>query len=391
MNGRGRVTRTLLIGASVALLIVGWYLFAPSQLGGHAAYVTTTGTSMEPKLHEGDVVIVRSFSEYHVGDVVAYHNPDIGQVVLHRIVALDGDRFVMKGDNNTWLDSYRPAEGEILGGMAALVPGMGGPLGAVRTPWGMSAVVSMAALGVFGGRRKARRAGEAHASAEREEAPGPRARAERGPTSPRKPTRLGGNLLAALAGVAALAAVFGLILFALSPTTVQQRDVIYQHDGTFSYEGEVGHAGLPVYGRSRIQTGDPVYLELTQEIRVDFDYAFETAGTLDASGTARMVAEISDINGWRRSIELAPPASFDGGTTTLTGTLDLAALGDLTSRSRASHGRRARLLHGDGPPRDRARGHPRRPSPLRALRAGAPILPGPAPAPARARGRGASR
>lgn len=331
MNGRRRVTRTLLIGASVALLIVGWYLFAPRQLGGRAAYVTTTGTSMEPKLHEGDVVVVRSSSEYHVGDVVAYHNPDVGQVVLHRIVALDGDRFVLKGDNNTWLDSYRPAEDEILGGMTALVPGMGGPLGAVRTPWGMSAVVSMAALGVFGGRRRARRAGEAHASAEREDAPATRARAERTQRSPRRPTRLSGNLPAVLAGVAALAAVLTVILFALPSTITQERDVVYQYGGTFSYEGRVSEDGLSVYGRSRIETSDPVYLELTQQIQVGFDYAFETPGTLQASGTARLVAEISDVNGWRRSMELASPVSFDGPEVTLTGELDLDALGAMTA------------------------------------------------------------
>lgn len=330
MNGRRRVTRTLLIGASVALLIVGWYLFAPRQLGGRASYVTTTGTSMEPELHEGDVVVVRTFSEYHVGDVVAYHNPDIGQVVLHRIVELDGDRFVLKGDNNTWLDAYRPAEEEILGGMAALVPGMGAPLRAVRTPLGMSAVVSVAALGVFGGRKRARHAGAGNASAEREDSPASRSRADRGHGAPRRPNRVGGNALPVLAGVAAVSLVLGVVLFALSPTTNEERDVVYEHSGTFSYEGRVPQDGIPVYGRSRIETGDPVYLELTRQIQVGFDYAFDTPAIAELSGTARLVAEVSDVNGWRRVVELAPPVSFEGGTIALTGELDLDALRAMT-------------------------------------------------------------
>jgi signal peptidase I len=314
----------------VALLAVGWYLFAPSQLGGRSAYVTTTGTSMEPMLHAGDLVLVRSSDSYHVGDVVAYHNPDIDEVVLHRIVGVDGDRFVMQGDNNSWLDSYQPAEPDIIGTMAGHVPAIGRPLGAVRTPWGMSAVVSLAALGIVGGRRRARRqAGQA--SDAREESPSARAKQEHEPAPPRKSRRISANAQAVLAAVAALALVLGGILFLLPPTTMQERDITYQHLGTFEYTGKVSADGVRVYGRATLQTGDPVYLELVDRIHVTFDYAFDSTTARTASGKIGMVAVISDINGWNRTIDLAPSVSFDGAEASVAGDLDLRELQNITS------------------------------------------------------------
>lgn len=46
-----------------------------------------------------------SLVRYDVGDVVAYRNLQLDTVVLHRIVAREGERYVLQGDSNTWLDS----------------------------------------------------------------------------------------------------------------------------------------------------------------------------------------------------------------------------------------------------------------------------------------------
>ena len=51
-----------------------WYFFAPPALGGSTTYVFTDGVSMEPRFHTGDLVLVRSQSSYHVGEIVAYRN-----------------------------------------------------------------------------------------------------------------------------------------------------------------------------------------------------------------------------------------------------------------------------------------------------------------------------
>ena len=39
-------------------------------------------------LDAGDLVLVRSTGSYEIGDVVAYRNADLHQVVLHRIVRI---------------------------------------------------------------------------------------------------------------------------------------------------------------------------------------------------------------------------------------------------------------------------------------------------------------
>jgi signal peptidase I len=307
-------------------LVVGGYFFAPRQLGGRASYVTTTGTSMEPVLSEGDLAVVYRDERYQVGDVVAYRNPDIQKVVLHRIVAVDGGRFVLQGDNNSWLDAYHPAPEQILGQMAFHVPGVGARLGAVRSPWGLSAMVSLAGLAVFGGRKRRR----GKASEAREASPAAQAREGNG-RGPHRSPAWPSTLVPVLAGVAILSLAIGAILFSLSPTVSVERDFVYEQHGEFSYTGSIPPEGREVYGRDAIETGDPVYLELTPGIRVAFDYAISAMEPVDASGTIRLVAEVSDINGWTRTIELAPRADFTGPEAVVQGELDLEAIGDMTN------------------------------------------------------------
>ena len=79
--------------------------------------VTTYGTSMEPTLHAGDLVVVRPQDDYRVGDVVAYRSEQLGTIVLHRIIAREGDRYVFKGDNNSWIDEERPTADDLIGAM----------------------------------------------------------------------------------------------------------------------------------------------------------------------------------------------------------------------------------------------------------------------------------
>ena len=43
-------------------------------------------------------------SHYKVGDIVAYRSTMLHIVVLHRIIAVKGDRYVFKGDNNDFVD-----------------------------------------------------------------------------------------------------------------------------------------------------------------------------------------------------------------------------------------------------------------------------------------------
>lgn len=92
---------------------------------GSMAWVVTTGTSMEPGFSAGDVAVVRPADDYAVGDVVAYHNPDLHQLVLHRVIDEVDGRLVTQGDNNDWVDSHRPVPEEVVGTLAFHLPGLG--------------------------------------------------------------------------------------------------------------------------------------------------------------------------------------------------------------------------------------------------------------------------
>jgi signal peptidase I len=140
--------RTLVRAAPLALVLVtAWLAFAPTALGGPTTYVVTDGTSMLPSFTANGLVITHTASSYRVGEVAAYHNKDLGIVVMHRIVARDGDRFVLKGDNNSFLDSYRPTRADFVGKEWIYLPKAGAVLQFLRSP--LAFAVIMALLGMF--------------------------------------------------------------------------------------------------------------------------------------------------------------------------------------------------------------------------------------------------
>src|SRR3954470_5949487 len=116
-----------LIVTIVALgaLVSAWLFFAPGALGGSTTYVVTEGISMHPRFHAGDLALSRSAGSYEVGDVVAYHSHALGTIVLHRIVAHDGSRYVFKGDNNDFIDPERPTADQLVGKLWLQVGGGG--------------------------------------------------------------------------------------------------------------------------------------------------------------------------------------------------------------------------------------------------------------------------
>ncbi len=123
LSRRSRARRLAAAGLIVALALAAWLLLAPRQLGGRVSYMAVAGSSMEPRLHRGDLAIVRSSSGYEPGEIVAYRSPELGRAVLHRIVERKGDRYVLKGDNNDFIDPAEPEQGDMVGRLWLRVPG----------------------------------------------------------------------------------------------------------------------------------------------------------------------------------------------------------------------------------------------------------------------------
>src|ERR1044072_8844664 len=117
---------SLVINLILAIgLIAIWAAFAPARLGGKVAYVMVNGISMEPHFHYGDLTILRKADSYQLGDIVTYHDTDLHAYVIHRIIATDRKHYVLKGDNNSWIDAYRPTNEEILGKLWLYIPKIG--------------------------------------------------------------------------------------------------------------------------------------------------------------------------------------------------------------------------------------------------------------------------
>jgi signal peptidase len=99
----------------------------PQSLGGRADWVLVSGTSMLPRFHTGDLVLVEHHSSYHVGEVIAYRVPKgqvgAGHVVIHRIIGGNGTKgWTMKGDNRTAPDLWYPTNHDVIGAKSLRIP-----------------------------------------------------------------------------------------------------------------------------------------------------------------------------------------------------------------------------------------------------------------------------
>jgi signal peptidase I len=91
------------------------------------------GESMEPTMSQGDLVVAKGRNSYSIGDIVAYRSP-YGPVVIHRIVAIDGDNFITQGDNRDSVDSWVVTRDMILGKSLVAIPYVGFLFNFLRQP-----------------------------------------------------------------------------------------------------------------------------------------------------------------------------------------------------------------------------------------------------------------
>lgn len=147
---------------TLALVIGGWAVLAPSALGGRDTYVVTTGVSMLPHFHAGDLVILRKEANYHVGEVAGYHNRELGVVVMHRIIAVHAGHYVFKGDNNNFVDTYEPTKSQIVGAEWVYIPRLGQLLNDLRVPAVAAGVLALLWIFSFGRPQTSRRRRRRH-------------------------------------------------------------------------------------------------------------------------------------------------------------------------------------------------------------------------------------
>ncbi len=326
--------------ATLALLIVAglaWFYFAPTNIGGQSRYVVTSGVSMEPRFHTGDLAIVRPEANYRVGQIVAYWSTVLHTVVLHRIIAKDGNSYEFKGDNNHFIDPVRPTRSELLGVLWIHVPHLGRVLEMLHTR--VAAALLCAVVGLltlFGvketGRRRRRR---------RKGATGSGLRKIPIVNSPRdqRPFNFGALLTAsAVAAVAFL--VVGMIAFTRPASRAVPASTPYSQQVQFGYSAHV-RPGF-VYPDGTVTTGDPIFLSLVHDVAVSIDYRLSADAPTKITGTEEVLLQVTGPSGWSHNLVLVPPTHFSGAHTRTEVTLDIPQLQSLLAKV-------ARLTGGAGP------------------------------------------
>lgn len=317
-------TRKLLTGClTLAVLLALWAGFAPPSLGGSTSYVVTDGISMEPLFHTGDLALVRSESNYRVGQVVAYHSNVFHTVVLHRIIAVDGDRYVFKGDNNNFVDFEHPARSQLIGALWIHLPGWGARLQSLRSPGLIAALVTVGVLLMLGtafvkrDRRRRRR--------RREEAGG----SPHTPLSARAWVGHDGALTVLAGGLLALApfVVLALLAFTRPSSALSPVQVPYTQNGTLSYSAPA--APGPAYPSGEARTGEPLFTHALRDIDFEYHYSLSSHTSRALAGTASLTAEVSSTSGWQSTLPLGGVTRFNGDSVLVRGTLDLDALDGL--------------------------------------------------------------
>jgi signal peptidase I len=118
---------------------------------------------MLPNFHSGDLVLLRAQPSYHVGEVAGYRNQQLGgATIMHRIIAIEGDHYVFKGDNNNFTDTFQPTAAQIVGAEWLHLPGWGNVLLNLRTPVVGAVILGLLWLVLFWPRSSTRRQRRRH-------------------------------------------------------------------------------------------------------------------------------------------------------------------------------------------------------------------------------------
>lgn len=326
-----RVTGVLTGVLAVAALAAAWMLFAPAQVGGGTSYAIVVGNSMEPGLSRGDLAVVRERSAYRPGDVVLYDSRELGTKVLHRVVRVEGGRFVLKGDNNDFIDVERPTDEQIVGSLWLTAPAVGRATEWLRQPLHSALLVGIVTLIALGGGLGAG-AAVRRGSGPRQ----PKRRVAALPSASRSIPEELRPLLLGLGAATVACAALAVVSFGRPLTGTETVEAAYAHQGRFEYEARVPRSAA--YPDGQVSTGEPVFLRLVPRLRVSFSYELDSKLSAAVGGRIALDARISDGRGWERLLPLAPERPLEDSASTVSGKLDLVHLQRIVEEVRALTG-----------------------------------------------------
>lgn len=145
------IFRLLFLSLISVLVGTNIYILNAKMLGdqlpmpfGYGAAIVLTG-SMEPELYEDDLVIVHDSKDYEVGEWVVYQ--DGGILVVHEIIATDGENFQTQGKANNTPDAPIKIE-QIRGEVIFTIPQAGPTVRYLQSPMGILVVLLIGFIGL---------------------------------------------------------------------------------------------------------------------------------------------------------------------------------------------------------------------------------------------------
>jgi signal peptidase len=109
---------------------------------GYGMSVVLSG-SMDPVLKVDDLVFIHETKDITAGDIIVYERD--GALIIHRVLSIDGDTVITKGDANNVEDE--PVDiSMVKGKMTGRIQGAGALIRKIKTPFGTMALLAAAVL-----------------------------------------------------------------------------------------------------------------------------------------------------------------------------------------------------------------------------------------------------
>jgi signal peptidase len=146
--GGKRIGYVLFVALTVLVILISF-----SPIVGLRFDAVLSG-SMSPALNTGDLIIVTATSPENlkVGDIIVFRSQIGDGLVCHRLVTIESDdglAFQAKGDANEGPDAFMIEPEDIVGKVQTNVPSAGQAVQWLRGPFGLLAIVALAAAALL--------------------------------------------------------------------------------------------------------------------------------------------------------------------------------------------------------------------------------------------------
>jgi len=303
-------------------ILLAWLIFfRPPFLYGDTSYLIIMGSSMEPALKQGDLVLLKRVDNYSVGDILGYVNP-YGPTVIHRIVATEEGAFSLKGDNRNTIDPWLVTKEMVLGKLMFSIPYVGHMFNFLKEPIRLAATIAFLFFvsAIPFSEQAKKRKHKLHIS--------------RGWISKRIISIV---LIAVLFAVSA----YGIFYTHGLPSERTKFVELYkcEHVGNFDYTVELKPNTL--YNKTTIAPGEAIYLNLARAMDIRFEYVFNCTQKADVHGNYTVHMNLELPGEWIRRSTLVSEVPFAQEGFTFTNQVNITQTGELISKIEDETGMRA--------------------------------------------------